>query len=566
MPTGAGEILRNARSPVSRGGFRALWVGLLLCGGWWIGPCGAAVPLGEPLPEPPTLPWEERANWAAAEEEDPRLFVAEYRVQGSTKLDANEIGRAVYPYLGEERTLEDLEGARMALEKAFHQKGYQSVTVELPQQRGRGGVVYLRVMENKVGRLRVTGSRFFDIEKVRRRARSLREGEVPNFEEVQREILALNRHPDRRVIPTLRPGAEAGTIDVDLEIQDTFPFHGAVELNNRYSPNTTPLRLDLSARYTNLWQEGHTVGFGFQIAPENPDDATIFTGFYLLPVPGADNLSFMLTGTQQNSDVSTLGGSASAGNGTIVGARLIYTLPMGEGFFHSLSFGWDYKNFKQDLTLVEGEDPLQAPVTYYPFSLAYTASWIGEGYQTELAGSLNWLFRGWGSSVEDFDTRRFGSDGGYLYFRGNVSHARTLPYGFQIFGEVQGQLANQPLVDSEQFSGGGLYTVRGYLESVVLGDSAIATTVELRSPDFLKWLGKGNEGRVYGFVDAGYWELIDPLPEQDFQFTLVGVGFGTRLKFMDFLNGSVDVGSPMITQGPSQANSLLLTFRAWADF
>lgn len=535
---------------------------LFLAGVSFVGVEGIPSALGQDLPPAPA----ETAPPEAGGQAEETIFVAEYRVQGSTKLDAVEIGKAVYPYLGPERTLADLEGARGALEKAFHEKGYQSVQVEIPQQRGRNGVIYFRVVENRVGRLRVKGSRYFDIEKVRKMAKSLREGEVPNFNDVQRDILALNRHPDRRVIPSLRPGAEAGTIDVDLEITDTFPFHGAVELNNRYSPNTTQLRLDISARYTNLWQEGHTLGAGFQIAPERPDDALIFTGFYLMPVPWVDNLSFMLQGTRQNSNVSTLGGAAVAGNGFLVGFRFIYALPMAEGFFHSVAFGWDYKDFDQDTEFVDGTESASYPVTYYPFTASYTATWAGEGYQTELGGSFNWLFRGWGSSVDEFANRRSGSDGGYLYFRGNFSHARTLPLGFEAFGEIQGQASGQPLVDSEQFSGGGLYTVRGYLESVVLGDNAVAGTFELRSPNLAGWLGEDSEWKIYGFVDAGYWTLNEPLPGQESDFTLVGIGGGSRVKLYKYWNGSLDLGTPLISQGPSVVNSLLLTFRAWAEF
>jgi len=503
---------------------------------------------------------------ASGDADSTELFVAEYRVKGATKLSASEIGNAVYPFLGPHRTMEDLEQARVALEQAYHKKGFQSVSVELPQQRGANGVIFIQVVETRVGRLSVTGSRYFDIEKIRRQAKSLREGNVPNFEEVQSDIMALNRHPDRRVIPSIRPGAEAGTIDVELEVSDTFPFHAAVELNNRYSPNTTPLRLDLSARYSNLWQEGHTVGFGFQIAPQRPADAIIYTGYYLLPVPVVDNLSFMVQGTRQNSNVSTLGGAAVAGNGQSLGFRFLYNLPMGEGFFHSLAVGWDYKHYNQQLNVDNEPDPDGTPVTYFPFILSYNATWAGEGYQTELAGSLNWSFRNFGSSEDEFENRRFGTDGGYLYFRGNFSHARTLLWGFQAFGEVQGQLSGQPLIDSEQFSGGGLYTVRGYLESVVLGDNAVATTFEMRSPNFLEWLKEGNEWRIYGFFDGGYWTLVYPLPGQTSEFSLASIGGGSRIRLNNFINGSIDLGVPLITQSPSVANSLLVTFRVWADF
>jgi hemolysin activation/secretion protein len=58
---------------------------------------------------------------------------------------------------------------------------------------------------------------------------------VPNFNQVEREIVALNQWLDRRVTPTLRGGVEPGTVDVDLKVKDILPLHGSVELNNRYS-------------------------------------------------------------------------------------------------------------------------------------------------------------------------------------------------------------------------------------------------------------------------------------------------------------------------------------------
>ncbi|WP_312030655.1 ShlB/FhaC/HecB family hemolysin secretion/activation protein [Methylosinus sp. H3A] len=44
------------------------------------------------------------------------------------------------------------------------------------------------------------------------------------------------------------------------------------------------------------------------------------------------------------------------------------------------------------------------------------------------------------------------------------------------------RIADGPLASSEQISVGGLDTVRGYLESEVLGDTGAAGTVELRQP------------------------------------------------------------------------------------
>src|SRR6202012_3135498 len=123
----------------------------------------------------------------------------------------------------------------------------------------------------------------------------LQEGRLPNFTDVTRDIVALNKMADRQVTPVLKPGVEPGTVDVDLNVKDTFPLHGSLELNNRYSPNTTPLRINGAINYSNLWQLGHTAGFSFQVAPERLEDAEVFSAYYSFSV--TDNMSFIVLGT-----------------------------------------------------------------------------------------------------------------------------------------------------------------------------------------------------------------------------------------------------------------------------
>ncbi len=491
------------------------------------------------------------------------LYIRQYRVVGSKVLPRAEVDDAVYGYLGPGRTAEDVEQARTALEKAYQDKGFKTVSVSVPKQSAARGVVVLVVTEAPVGRLRVQGSRYFNIDQIKNRAPSLKEGTVPNFNEVEREIIELNQSADLQVTPSLKPGAVPGTVDVELTVKDKLPLHGSVELNNRYSANTTPLRLNFDLRYSNLWQLGHTIGFGFQIAPQRPDDALVYSAYYIAPVPGVNWLSVMVQAIRQNSNVSTLGGTAVAGNGEIYGGRFLFDLPGGPGFYHSASFGLDYKHFTQDLSL--GDQLVGSPITYYPFVTSYNAALIGKGRVTELSAAITFHFRGMGSTQVEFDNRRFNADGNFVALRGTLGHEQDLPFGFQFYGLVQGQGSPNPLVDSEQFSLGGLNTVRGYLESVVLGDSAVAGTVELRSPDLLNWLGEDHDWRIFGFVDGGAAFVNDPLPEQITQYNVWSYGVGSNLRIFDHLNGALVLGIPMISQTPSVAGEPLLTFRLWGE-
>jgi len=518
---------------------------------------------------PPEQPPVESANAsqpAAPKDSTPRFYIQEYRVEGGGHLLSRmETEEAVYPYLGPYRTAADVELARGALEQAYRDKGFQTVSVQIPVQHARTGVIVLQVSQGEVGRLRVTGSRYFSIDQIKREAPSLQEGASPNFTQVTHDLVVLNQLSDRRVTPTLRAGEIPGTVDVDLNVKDTSPLHGSLEVNNRYSASTTPLRLNGSVSYDNLWQLEHAIGFSFQLAPENPSEVKVFSGYYLARIPGVSWLSLMLQGTNQDSNVNTLGGIGVAGKGNILGGRAIISLPQLKDFYHSISLGLDYKHFDQDL-VTAGKDSV-TPVTYYPFSAAYSGTWIGKGYETDLNASVNLDIRGLGSNEAEFEKNRHGADGSFIYFRGDLSHTRDLPEGFQLFVKAQGQASENPLVNSEQFSGGGLGTVRGYLESEELGDNGIFGSMEMRSPSLGDLMGKSvDEWRFYLFGEGGLLTIDDALPEQQEQFRLASVGVGSRIKFQDHYNGSLDFGLPLDNGANTTAYEPLLTFRVWAEF
>lgn len=494
------------------------------------------------------------------------FYIREYRVEGAKRLKSLEVEEAVYPYLGPGRTPDDVEQARVALEKVYHDKGFQTVSVVVPQQDPRRGIIRLEVVENKVGRLRVNGARFFLPSRIKREAPTLAEGNVPNMTQVGKEIVGLNRLADRRVTPSLRAGVEPGTVDIDLDVEDKLPLHGSLELNNRYSSNTTELRLNGSLSYGNLFQIGHTGSLSFQLAPENTDDAKVFSGYYLARV--SDGVSLMLQGTKQNSDVSTLGGAAVGGRGEIIGLRALYDLPSAEKFYQNFSLGIDYKNFEEDIVI--GKDTVSSPIEYYPFSANYGATWLAENGFTEFNTSLNFHIRGMGSGERDYSNKRFNADGDYVFLRGDLAHTHDLKGGSQVFGKVQGQIASQPLINGEQIAGGGLGTVRGYLEATVLGDNGVFGTVEVRGPSFIgtpdKNGARSDEWRFHAFADVGLVGIYDSLPSQQDQFGLASAGAGTRFKVRNHYNGSVDVAVPFISQTDASSGDVRVTFRGWADF
>jgi len=494
------------------------------------------------------------------------IYIREYRVRGASLIPRLEIEEAVYPFLGPGRGAGDVESARQALEKVFRARGFESVSVQIPQQEPADGIVYLQVTEMPVGRLRVRGSRFHSLSAIKRAAPSMAEGRVPNFAEITRDIVALNQLADRRVTPTLRAGVEPNTVDIDLTVADTLPLHGNLEINNRASAQTTRTRLSGAVSYQNLWQLGHAIGGSFQIAPERPADAKVFSGFYTARFPGWPGFTLSLQGTVQDSDVSTLGGAAVAGRGFTVGLRAGLSLPAGRNFFQSLSLGVDYKDFEQNIRFSSAT--LRTPIKYVPFSVNYGAVWSGTGWSTELNLNAVFAFRGLGDGEVAFETKRFGASSSFFYLRSELSHTRDLAGGWQVALRTQGQAASGPLLDNEEFSAGGLSTVRGYLESSVLGDNALLASMELRTPNLAtfapgKWL---KEFRLYLFLEGGVVNVSDPLPEQQSRFYLASYGAGLRWRLNSYASGSLDLGVPLVGQNSIKSHSLLLNFRLSGEF
>ena len=501
--------------------------------------------------------------------------IDEFRVDGADALKQIEVEESVYPFMGPNRTLEDVEKARATLEKAYAAKGYQTVSVSVPPQKLTNGTIVLKVTEMKVGRLNVKNSRYFDLEKIKAKAPSVAENKLPNINAVTKDIYALNQWPDRKVTPVLRAGVTPGTVDVDLNVDDTFPLHAKVELNNSQSPNTKPLRLNTNVHYDNLWQRGDSINFSYQVAPQRPSDVTVYSGSYLARTD-LDWLNILVYGVDSKSSVATVGGINVVGPGQIIGARAVMTLPTLGDLFHTISIGADYKSFQENVS--QGSTlAFSTPVDYVPAVASYSATWQHSDGTTQFDVGVNLGIRGIGSDPFAFDAKRYKAAENFAVLHGSLSHTQNIPFGFQVFGKMQGQLADQPLVSSEEFSLGGTETVRGYLESEALGDQGVAGTFEVRTPNIASLVGGKvdqsktpalgpNELRFFGFTDAGRAGILSPLPGQQSVFDLASYGVGVRASLLGHSNAMVVLANPLIGSAFTSANDPRVLFRISGEF
>ena len=493
-------------------------------------------------------------------EKNPTFNIFEFKVDGNTVLPKGNIEESVYPFLGETKTIEDVEKARLALEKKYQDAGYLTVSVSIPQQEVDSGVVKLLVTEGTVERLRVTDSKYTSLAEVKSRVAEFGEGKVPHFPTAQQQLTTVNRGQNRQVTPVLRAGKSPGKVEVDLKVQDQLPLHGSLELNDKYSPNTTETRLNGSLRYENLWQKDHSIGVSFQLSPEDLNEVKVISGTYVIPRMNGDY--FAAYGVISKSDIAAVGDVNVIGNGYIAGARYIHPLPLVENYYHSLTAGVDYKNFQESVNLL-GSDGFKTPIAYTSFSLGYDGTYQAQSSQTQLNIALNLAPRGLGNKEQEFADKRFLAQPNYAYIRADLKHTQKLPLDWSLQARLSGQVANDPLISAEQFTIGGVDSVRGYLESSALGDNGVSGTLELRTPPLMKYIKTDlfKEFYAYSFIDAGYVSIYDPLPKQDKSSDLMSVGLGVKLKATKGIFTNLDYAHALRDSGDIKSGDDRLHFR-----
>ncbi|HYZ48215.1 MAG TPA: ShlB/FhaC/HecB family hemolysin secretion/activation protein [Sphingomonas sp.] len=512
-------------------------------------------------------------------------------VLGVTKLPAGEVERLIYPYLGPDKSGPDIEAARAAIQKAYTDRGYEAVVVEIPAQtteRFAQGIVELRVSEAPVGQVRVVENKYHSAGGVRSQVPSVREGQPLNLQALQRDIEVANQFPDRQVTPSFKPGTEPGTIDVDLTVQDKFPLHSSVELNNDNSPSTERLRLVGNTRYTDVWGLGHTASIGFVLSPEDRHQSSVISGSYLAPLQGTP-WSVLVYGYRSNSNIAALGGTNVLGNGYQIGLRAIYRVPSRDSV-QSVSFGPDYKSFKQDI-LVGIVNAASTPIRYVPLTLEYNFASTDDESAFAKAFGPSSFDATFGTTfgvraikrvicfdhdndprtpclpVDQFQNREVDSFENFVHFNAGFNYSLATKNDFILATRASMQLADSHLVTNEQFSAGGISSVRGYLQSEAVGDDGYVSGLELQSPSLGPEVGPWlSDLRFYGFVDSGVVRIRRAQPGQRSRYSLIGAGAGFRIRLLDKLSGEMVLAIPLTDGLQTQKGDTRTVFVVRGEF
>ncbi len=386
-------------------------------------------------------------------------------------------------------------------------------------------------------------------------------------------VFRLNRQPGRRVDPRVSaPGDGAGEVQLDYLITENRPWLLFGQVSNTGSGSTSSWRQHLGFIHNDLTNHDDILQLGYHTA--NFEDVHLLYGSYDRPL--AERLRARVDGSWYTYLASDVGQPDAdfEGDGYDFGAELAWNFYQRRELFVDLVAGIKFQHIAVDnqLAAVEGDSDFLLP------NLGLRLERHREDAHTDAYAGIRFNMPDVIGTEEDLDPLgRTDADDSFAILQGELTHSfylepllrdATDPAGTGLAHEVLVAMRGQTslgsrLIPNDQMTAGGLYTVRGYPESIVAGDNVIMGTLEYRlhvpralSPELdpgtlggepFRWRPQYEYGPtdwdlvLKAFVDAARLTQSDA-ESFETDSTLIGAGIGAELAITRRFNVRADLG------------------------
>jgi hemolysin activation/secretion protein len=483
---------------------------------------------GQALPIPP--PTLESTNHLSVQA---RLFVRGYRFEGNTAFSQAELARVTEPFANREVTSDELEQARRAVTLYYVNHGYVNSGAVIPDQDPAGGVVTIRVVEGVLSGIEVHGNKWLRDGYITSRVRRWSAPPL-NLNQLQDGLQLLRQNPNaRQVNAELKPGAGPGDSVLDLRVADQQPFRAGLQFDNQRPPSVGAEEIWVLASDLNLTGNSDVLDLRYGIANSSPEGLELsgadnMEGSYTLPLTRFDTslglhasrLATSLIEEQFNPlDVRSL---TTTYGGVL--RQPVYQTGSREA---AVAFGFDHRVNTSTLlgerfNISPGSVNGEMIVSVARFS----QEWIDRGQNHLLALRSTFNF---GTDLFDATDDHISGDpnGKFFYWLGQGQYLQRLfNTQNQLLLRTAIQWTSEPLLALEQFSVGGLESVRGYRENELVRDRGVVASAEVRIPVVFDKAGAGIVYLAPFFDFGGGWNVRgSPSPT-----TLESIGCGLLIK------------------------------------
>jgi hemolysin activation/secretion protein len=499
----------------------------------------------EPSPLRPTQPTPAEGEFRP--EIPGTIRVDRFEFEGNTAFSDRELAEITKSFVGREITFAELIAVEAAVTQKYLAAGYINSGAVIPANQSfsrQGAVVKIQIIEGGVEEISITGNRRLNSSYVRSRL-AIATKKPLNRDRLLEALQILQLNPlIANISAELQAGSRPEKSRLEVRVKEANSFTGEVFTDNNRSPSVGSFRRGVRINQANLLG----LGDGLEVSYANTDGSNEINGSYTVPVNPRNGTIRLALGAASTNIIEEPFDTAGI-EGKSRTYELSYRQPIVEKPDRNLALGLTLSRQESNTSLSGEQFPLSAGAN----DRGETRVSAVRFFQEYVQRSSNQVFAARsqfsiGTNLFGATSNKSGPDSSFLSWRGQAQYVRVLAPETLLIVRSDIQLADRPLLSLEQIGIGGVQSVRGYRQDLLLTDNGAIASAEVRFPIWRVPKVKGLL-QIAPFIDLGVgWNHSGEKANPDSD-KLLGAGVGLLWQMGDRLNMRLDYGIPLINVG-----------------
>ena len=449
-----------------------------------------------------------------------RIVTDESAVLTDAELDA-----IIKPYQGQQVQLGDIYTIVDKINALYSEKGYVTCRAFLPPQTIEDGTVKLLLIEGKTGNTLVAGNKYTKTKYITNRLH-LAEGEIANVKQLNKDLLLFNATNSTQLRIVLKAGEKPGTTDYEITAYEPKRDTWTIFEDNAGSESSGEYRTGLFFNTKSLSGNCDALSLG-TVLSEGTKAANVM---YSRSLGRSGTKMNLLYSTNATEVVKGDYEDKIKGHANSYAIGLVQPLLVNETTRAELSLDFNRQSSKTDW--LEGIRRNMVDDTVQDVTLGFAMTNYGTSHvfyqkHSYVSGHSESTPDMFSESSQNFGFYKFNGMYQKLYAAGQMWNLRA---------DAQWS-GSEGMVSSRQFYMGGMYSVRGYKENYLGGDSGFTFSAEYAVPVINK------NTSAFTFFDYGH--VYGNGQSDDQHNILASVGLGLRSTINQYCSAALTLGIPL---------------------
>lgn len=504
------------------------------------------IPIPQPQPEPPLeLPPQKFPSSEEGLDLPESIIVRKFEFDGNTAFSDEKLTKITAQFTKRSLTFVELLQVEATITKLYTDAGYINCGAVIPAGQTlsqQGSVVKIQIIEGGLEEIAVTGTRRLNSNYIRSRL-AIATARPLNQKRLLSALQLLQLDPlIQNISAELSAGSRPELSLLTVKVIEADSFNTEFFIDNSRAPSVGSLRRGVRIN------EGNLFGFGDGLNLEyiNTDGSNSFDLRYNIPV------------NPRNGTITLRGGLTST---EIVEPPFDRLDIIGNSNYFELGFRQPLilspnREFAVGVSALRQES--KSEVLGFPlvsvganergetriFALQFFQEYQQRNSQQALALRSQFNL---GLDIFNATVNNEPPDSRFFSWRGQGQYVRLLAPQTLLVIRSDLQFSTRALLPLEQFGLGGLRSVRGYRQDILLTDNGFLASAEVQLP-ILRVENVGGVLQVVPFIDFGVgWNSSGNSYQNTNTLTntLVGLGLGLQWQMGDRLNARLDYGIPL---------------------